>query len=248
MGVARDRLTLHLSEALDAATCERFKAMLARRAGREPVARILGRRLFWGREFTVTPDVLDPRPETECLIAAALEGPEPARLLDLGTGTGCIAVTLLAEWRGAQGVASDLSPAVLSVARTNAARHAVAGRLDLVESDWFAAIEGRFDLIVSNPPYITEAEMAALAPEVRGHDPHMALGDGGDGLSAYRALADGACAHLVPGGRMLLEIGWRQGAAVAGIFAAAGLTGIRVMPDLDGRDRVVGAHLPDKTA
>jgi release factor glutamine methyltransferase len=248
MGVARDRLTLHLGDEMGGGATARFEAMLARRAGREPVARILGRRLFWGRDFTVTPDVLDPRPETECLIAAALEGAAPARLLDLGTGTGCIAVTLLAEWSGAQGVASDLSPAALAVARANAARHGVAGRLDLVESDWFAKIDGRFDLVVSNPPYIAEAEMAGLAPEVRGHDPHMALGDGGDGLSAYRALADGARAHLVPGGRVLVEIGWRQGAAVAGIFAAAGLTGIRVMPDLDGRDRVVGAHLTDKTA
>ncbi|PKQ14143.1 MAG: peptide chain release factor N(5)-glutamine methyltransferase [Alphaproteobacteria bacterium HGW-Alphaproteobacteria-1] len=248
MGVARDRLTLHLTEELDAGTGARFEAMLARREGREPVARILGRRLFWGREFVVTPDVLDPRPETECLIAAALDGPAPARLLDLGTGSGCIAVTLLAQWPGARAVASDVSPGALAVARGNAEWHGVAGRLDLVESDWFAAICGRFDLIVSNPPYIAEAEMAGLAPEVRGHDPRMALGDGGDGLSAYRALAQGAVGHLVPGGRILVEIGWRQGAAVVGIFAAAGLSGIRVMPDLDGRDRVICAHLPDKTA
>ncbi len=248
MGVARDRLTLHLGEEMSAAAAARFAAMLARRAAREPVARILGRRLFWGREFIVTPEVLDPRPETECLVAAALEGPAPARLIDLGTGTGCIAVTLLAEWPGARGVASDLSPGALAVARRNADRHGVAGRLDLVESDWFAAIEGRFDLIVSNPPYIALAEMAALALEVRGHDPRPALGDGGDGLLAYRALARGARRHLVPGGRVLVEIGWRQGAAVAAIFAAAGLAGIRVLPDLDGRDRVVSAHLPDKTA
>lgn len=248
MGVARDRLTLHLGDEMGPAAEARLAAMLARREAREPVARILGRRLFWGREFTVTPDVLDPRPETESLIAAALDGPAPARLLDLGTGTGCIAVTLLGEWPGARGVASDLSPAALAVARHNAERHGVAGRLDLVESDWFAGIGGRFDLIVSNPPYIARAEMAALAPEVRGHDPQMALGDGGDGLSAYRALADGARAHLVPGGRILVEIGWRQGRAVAAIFATAGLTGLRVLPDLDGRDRVVCAHLPDKSA
>ncbi|MBE0452465.1 peptide chain release factor N(5)-glutamine methyltransferase [Roseovarius autotrophicus] len=246
MGVARDRLTLHLNEELDAGTQARLASMLARRAAREPVARILGRRLFWGREFTVTPDVLDPRPETECLIAAALRGAEPARLIDLGTGTGCIAVTLLAEWPGARGVASDLSPDALGVARSNAERHGVAGRLDLVESDWFAATRGRFDLILSNPPYIAEAEIAGLAPEVLGHDPRMALGDGGDGLSAYRALARGAVTHLVPGGRVLVEIGWRQGAAVAEIFAAAGLAGISVLPDLDGRDRVVCALLPDR--
>ncbi|MAU52597.1 MAG: protein-(glutamine-N5) methyltransferase, release factor-specific [Roseovarius sp.] len=247
MGLARDRLTLHLGEKMGADAAARLETMLARRAAREPVARILGRRLFWGREFAVTPAVLDPRPETECLIAAALEGPRPARLIDLGTGTGCIAVTLLAEWPGARAVASDLSAAALAVARQNADRHGVADRLALVESDWFAGIDGRFDLIVSNPPYIAEAEMAALAPEVRGHDPRMALCDGGDGLSAYRALARGAGAHLVPGGRLLVEIGWQQGAAVAGIFAAAGLGAVRILPDLDGRARVVCAQMPRST-
>ncbi|MBC7133890.1 MAG: peptide chain release factor N(5)-glutamine methyltransferase [Roseovarius sp.] len=245
MGLARDRLTLHLAEALDPEAAARFEAMLARREGNEPVARILGRRLFWGREFTVTPDVLDPRPETECLIAAALEGPAPAQFLDLGTGTGCIAVTLLAEWPQARGVASDLSPGALDVARENATRHGVMARLDLVASDWFAGISGRFDLIVSNPPYIAADEMMTLAPEVRGHDPHQALSDGADGLSAYRAIARGARAHLVPGGRILVEIGWQQGRAVAGIFAEAGLGDIRILPDFDGRDRVVRAMSPD---
>lgn len=244
MEVPRDRLGLHLDEVPGAGAEARLAKMLARRLRREPVARILGRRLFWGREFAITPDVLDPRPETECLVAAALDGPAPARFIDMGTGSGCIAVTLLAEWPGARGVASDLSAAALAVAARNAAGHRVADRLGLVESDWFTGVTGRFDLIVSNPPYIAEAEIAALAPEVLCHDPRGALSDGGDGLSAYRALAAAAPRHLVPGGRILVETGWRQGRAVADIFSGCGLAAVRILPDLDGRDRVVAAELP----
>lgn len=247
LGVGRDRLVLHLDEAMAAGAQARLDAALARRGAREPVARILGRRVFWGRAFRITPDVLDPRPETECLIAEALAGPAPSRLIDLGTGSGAIIVTLLAEWPGARGVACDISPAALAVAGENAARHGVAGRLELIESDWFAGTEGRFDLIVSNPPYIAEAEMTGLAPEVRGHDPHAALCDGGDGLLAYRALGAGVMAHLAPGGCVLVEIGARQGIAVADILAQAGLVGVRVLPDLDGRDRVVAGHHPAET-
>ena len=247
LGVARDRLTLHLEDALDAGAQARLDAMLARRLAREPVARILGRRAFWGREFAVTPDVLDPRPETECLIAEALAGPPPQQILDLGTGSGCIIVTLLAEWPGARGVATDISAPALAVAAENAARHGVAGRLDMVESDWFVRVTGRFDLIVSNPPYIARAEMAGLAREVRDHDPRAALCDGGDGLGAYRALATGVMDHLAPGGRFLVEIGARQGGDVAQILARAGLTEVRLLPDLDGRDRVVAGRYPGET-
>jgi release factor glutamine methyltransferase len=246
-GVARDRLLLHMGDEMDPAAQARLDAMLARRAAREPVARILGRREFWGRSFTVTPDVLDPRPETESLIELALTGPAPARLLDLGTGSGCIAVTLLAEWPGATGVATDLSAPALAVAGENAARHGVAARLALIRRDWFAALSGRFDLVVSNPPYIAAAEMVGLSPEVRAHDPAAALSDGGDGLAAYRALAAGMTRHLAPGGRMLVEIGAGQGAQVARLFAAAGLADVHVRPDLDGRDRVVSALAPPGT-
>jgi len=240
-GVARDRLSLHMGDEMGAAAQGRLDMMLARRVAREPVARILGRREFWGRSFAVTPDVLDPRPETECLIELALAGPAPARLLDLGTGSGCIAVTLLAEWPGATGVATDLSAPALAVAGENAARHGVASRLALLRSDWVSEVSGRFDLVVSNPPYIAEAEIAGLAPEVRGHDPPAALSDGGDGLAAYRALAGGVLRHLAPGGRLLVEIGAAQGVQVARLFAAAGLADVHIRPDLDGRDRVVSA-------
>jgi release factor glutamine methyltransferase len=204
----------------------------------------VGARAFWGREFRVTRDVLDPRPETETLVALALAEPF-ARVLDLGTGSGCILVTLLAERPGAQGVGTDISPQALLIAGENAARHGVEGRVVLTPSDWFADIGGRYDLIVSNPPYIAEGEMAGLAPEVRDFEPRGALTDEGDGLGAYRVLAAGAPGHLAPGGRLLVEIGPTQGAAVSRLFAEAGLERVAVHPDLDGRDRVVAARRPE---
>jgi len=203
------------------------------------VSRIIGRRMFWGRNFRITPHVLDPRPETETLVAEALAGPAPARLLDLGTGSGILAITLLAEWAQAEALASDLSPEALIVARSNAEDLGVADRLTLIEADWFSGIDARFELIVSNPPYIAAGEMDGLDPEVREHDPEIALTPGGDGLDAYRAIAAGAGARLAPGGRLLVEIGPTQGAQVTALFRAAGLVDVEVLPDLDGRDRVV---------
>lgn len=223
------------------AVMTRYRAYLDRRAGGEPVSKILGYRDFWKHRFEVNADVLDPRPDTEALVAAALEGPAPERILDLGTGSGCILLSLLHEWPGATGLGSDLSHKALEVAARNAENLGVADRADLIVSDWFSAIEGRFDLIVSNPPYITAAEMDDLSPEVLNHDPHMALSPGGDGLEAYRILAAGALDHLTENGRILVEIGWKQGAEVAAIFRDAGLKNVTVHPDLDGRDRVVMA-------
>lgn len=244
LGVARDRLILMGPDLLPAGAQDRLDALLARRIAREPVARIIGQRLFWGRGFAVTPDVLDPRADTETLIATALAGPAPARLLDLGTGSGAIALTLLAEWPQAQAVATDISPAALAVAARNAAMLGVADRLDLVLSDWFAAISGRFDLILSNPPYIAADEMAGLDPEVLLHDPAMALSPGGDGLAPYRIIAAQAAAHLLPDGRVMVEIGWTQGASVLDIFAAAGWRDLRLIRDMEGRDRVLSARIP----
>lgn len=244
VGIARDRLTLHLGDDMELGAAERFAAMIARRAAREPVAKILGRREFWGRDFAVTADVLDPRPETECLIAEALAGPKPLTLLDLGTGSGILAVTLLAEWPGTRGVATDISEAALAVAARNAARNGVAERLELIRADWFEGVTGVFDLIVSNPPYIAIDEMAGLMPEVRAHDPRGALTDEADGLSAYRAIAGGAGARMRPGGRLMVEIGWMQGPAVADILRAAGFEAVVVLPDLEGRDRIASGVWP----
>ena len=150
---------------------------------------------------------------------------------------------MLAETGQASGLGVDLSPAALGVAESNARALGLLDRARFAASDWFAAVTGRFDLIVSNPPYIAAAEMAALAPEVRDHEPRLALTDGADGLTAYRAIAAGAVAALAPGGRLIVEIGPTQGAAVAGMFAAAGLAEVRVLRDMDGRDRVVAALL-----
>lgn len=234
------RLTLHLSDPMPRAAADRFAIALARRVAREPLSHITGLRQFWGRAFRVTRDVLDPRPETEVLVAAALERPFDT-VLDLGTGSGAILVSLLAERPTARGTGTDLSAAALAVARDNAARLGVADRAEFHPGAWFDALPApaRFDLIVSNPPYIAADEMAALLAEVRNHEPGMALTDGGDGLSAYRAIAAGLRAHLAPGGRALFEIGPTQGAAVAALWLAAGLRVAGILPDLDGRDRVV---------
>lgn len=238
LGIAPDRLTLALPEPLPEAAAARFAGAVARRAARQPVAQILGERLFWGRAFRVTPDVLDPRPETETLVAAALEAPF-ARVLDLGTGSGCLLLTLLAERPEASGLGIDISGAALAVAAGNAARLGVSGRAGFLRADWFAGVSGRFDLIVSNPPYIAGAEWETLAPELREWEPRAALTPGGDGLAAYRAIAAGAGAHLAPGGRIVLEVGAGQGAAVAAICAAAGLGPAALRPDMDGRARAV---------
>jgi len=241
-GIPPDRLTLHLADPLTPEASAAFDTAIARRARREPVSHITGTRLFWGRPFRVTPDTLDPRPETEILVQEALTEPF-VKLLDLGTGTGCILLSCLASMPMAHGTGTDIHPATLAVAEENARTHTLAHRARFLLSDWFTAVAGRFDLIVSNPPYIAAEEMAALSPEVL-HEPRRALTPGGDGLDAYRAIARGAPARLMPGGRLIVEIGPSQGAAVAALFAAQGLTGIRILPDLDGRDRVVAARKP----
>lgn len=242
LGLAPDRLTLHLPDPPDPVAADRFAGLVAAREARAPVSHLTGQRLFWGRSFRVTPAVLDPRPETETLVALALAEPF-SRVLDLGTGSGCILLSLLADRPDATGLGADLSVNALAVAQDNAACLGVQDRVAFVRSDWCAAVPGRFDLIVSNPPYIAAAEMPDLAPEVRDHEPHLALTDGVDGLTAYRTIAVQAPGHLAPGGRLLVEIGPTQGAAVAALFAAAGLADVRIHPDLDGRDRVVAARL-----
>jgi release factor glutamine methyltransferase len=243
LDIAADRLTLHAGDLLSPAQAAAFETAIAARAARQPLAQITGRRAFWGRSFRVTRDTLDPRPDTEALVAEALARPF-VKMLDLGTGTGCILISCLLGMPVAQGQGTDLSSAALEVARQNAAEHGVGARAAFRQADWFSGITGRFDLIVSNPPYIAEAEMAGLAPEIRDWEPHSALTPGGDGLEAYRILARGAPARLTADGRLLLEIGPAQGAAVSALLAAQGFREIRVLPDMDGRDRVVAALAP----
>ncbi|MFN3578460.1 MAG: peptide chain release factor N(5)-glutamine methyltransferase, partial [Tabrizicola sp.] len=219
---------------------------LEARPARHPAAQLPGQRHFWGLPFMVARDTLDPRPETETLVAEALSRPF-LKLLDLGTGTGCILLSCLKGMPAARGVGVDISQAALDVAIENSRKLGLEDRVRFQVSDWFSAVTGAYDLIVSNPPYIAAAEMPSLAPEVRDWEPAVALTPGGDGLEAYRGIARGAGARLMPGGRLLVEIGPTQGQAVAALFAAAGLEDIRILPDLDRRDRVVAAAKPGAT-
>lgn len=243
LDTSTDRLALVLPEPMPHPAYLRFDTFIYRRMSREPVSHIIGRRHFYGRDFEVTRDVLDPRPETETLIVEALSRPF-ASVLDLGTGSGAILLTLLAEQPLAKGLATDLSWAALDVARRNAEALGLSSRARFQVADWYQDVEGKFDLIVSNPPYIAADEMAGLAPELR-HEPRMALTDENDGLNAYRAIVAGARAHLAPRGRIVLEIGPTQGSAVCDLLLAEGFKGVRVVSDLDGRDRVVCGQVPN---
>jgi release factor glutamine methyltransferase len=239
-------------EALQPEAAVRLEALVRRRASREPISRITGTREFYGRSFLVDGSALDPRPDTETLIEVALaliektgRREEPLRLLDLGTGTGCILLTLLAELPKAHGLGTDLSPAALRLAEANARRLGVAGRASFLASDWLDAIHGEFDLIVSNPPYIASGEIKRLAPEVAHHDPYLALDGGADGLEAYRRIAAGAARLLAPKGAILVEIGASQAPAVAGLLHDGGFLVANDGPsfDLGGRPRVVVATM-----
>lgn len=241
LGIAPGRLTLELAEPVPEAAQATFDALIARREAREPVSYILGRRAFYGRDFIVTPDVLDPRPETETVIEQALSEPFDT-VLDLGTGSGCILLTLLAERPRVRGRGVDLSPAALEIARANA--RALGVSPELVLSDWFSAVDGQFDLIVANPPYISDSDMAGLGPDVLNHEPHLALTPGGDGLDPYRIITAQVLHHLKPGGRLIVEIGPSQGDRVQALFSAAGLEDPQVHTDLDNRHRVVTGRAP----
>jgi release factor glutamine methyltransferase len=244
LGLTRLDLTLREREPVSEDAAARFAEALERRLAGEPVARILGHKGFYGLDFALGPETLVPRPETELLVDLALtavRGRDEARLLDLGTGTGCIAISVLANAADATAVATDLSDEALAVARGNAERIGVGARLELRRGAWFAALETgeTFDVIVSNPPYIAHDDIAGLEIEVRGHDPLLALDGGPDGLDPYRIIVAEAPAHLRPGGLLAVEIGADQGEAVSALFARAGFARIEVFRDLAGHDRVV---------
>lgn len=248
-GVERLELVNREREIAGPEALQALQALAARRLRGEPVFRILGEKGFWGLSFMLNEATLVPRPETEMLVRRGLELLEARRsrrFLDLGTGTGCIAIALLTELPAATAVAVDLAGAAVAAAQQNAERHGVAERLDLRQGSWFEPLDPdeRFDLIVSNPPYIGQGELATLAPEVREHDPALALDGGPDGLDAYRALVMAAPAFLKPGGSLLLEIGYQQGPAVRSLVQAAGFARVTLEKDLAGLDRmVVGYHL-----
>ena len=220
-----------------------FEALVARRANREPAAYILGEREFWGLPFEVTRDVLIPRPETELIVEEALVafggGTPPATVIDVCTGSGCLAVTLAREFGGAEVIATDISQAALDVARRNAQRHHVAPRIAFRAADLFDGISARADLIVSNPPYVARRDEPTLAPEVRDHEPHVALFAGDDGLEVYRRLLPMAQQRLTRNGRLVIEIGQHQADPVTGIAEAAGLQLDHTRQDLQGITRTM---------
>jgi release factor glutamine methyltransferase len=224
-----------------------LQAMGERRLRGEPVTRILGQRDFFGLTFRLNEGTLVPRPETELLVVrtlALLEGRHHKRILDLGTGTGCIAISVLTESPSATAIATDLSAKALEAARANAKRHGVAKRIDFRKGSWFDPLEAgeQFDVVVSNPPYIVHDVIETLAPEVKDHDPRLALDGGKDGLDAYRAILEEAKHWLKADSWVVVEIGFDQGETVKRLFEQAGLEDVVIEKDLAGLDRVVFGH------
>jgi len=229
----------HGDDAVPADAEARFRAWLGRRAAGEPAHYIVGRCPFWGRMFAVTPAVLIPRPETELMVECALRRPPRGgpRVLDVGTGSGCLAVTLALELSGAAVAATDLSPAAVALARRNA--RALGAAVSFAVGDLAAHLRGPFDLVVANLPYVPAEEIPGLAVEIRGHEPHLALAGGADGADLIRALVADLPRLLAPGGRVLLEMGPRQRAEVAAAVAAAGLVEVHRGLDHAGVERVL---------
>jgi release factor glutamine methyltransferase len=227
---------------------ERVAAILRRVLAGEPLSRVLGVREFWGLDFVLSPDTLDPRPETETVVEAVLARlPERGRaypLLDLGTGSGCLLLALLSELPAATGVGVDRAFGAAAAARDNAERLGLGVRARFVVGDWTTALGGSFDVIVANPPYIESAEIALLPREVRDYDPRLALDGGADGLDPYRAIITGLPMLLAPAGFSACEIGAGQELAVAALLKSGGLTIDDIVPDLAGIPRCIVAHLP----
>ena len=218
----------------------KFWRMVKERCKRKPVSKILGYRSFWGRDFEINENVLDPRGDTETLIELILDC-KFENMLELGTGSGAIAITVLAERPEVTCVATDISEYALKTASTNSKRHGVESRLKLLHSNWFEKISGSFDVIVSNPPYISSEEYAQLSAEVVKYDPKISLTLGGDGLEAYREILSQALEKLSKNGHIFLEIGYTQANAVGHLFREAGFQQIKVHKDLCSRDRVMSA-------
>jgi release factor glutamine methyltransferase len=242
-GLGATRIIAYPEQAIPPDAAQAFERLVERRVAREPVSRILGRREFWSLGFTITPATLDPRPDSETIVEAALDriADRNARLniVDFGTGTGCLLLALLSELPQAVGIGIDRSEAAARVAADNARRLGFADRARFVVGDWATALAGTVDLIVSNPPYIPAGDIAGLEPEVREHDPLAALAGGPDGLDPYRLLAPETARLLRPGGHVVFEVGQGQADAVAGFGIAAGLVLRERRADLGGIARAV---------
>lgn len=229
---------------LTPAQAQTLPQWLARRGAGEPLARLSGKRQFWGLDFSLNPATLEPRPDTETLVEAVLhlfpDRTAPLRFLDIGTGTGCIALALLHEYPHATAVATDYSVAALEAAAANARAHQLESRIAFCHTNWCDGVTGFFDAILSNPPYITTETLATLPAAVRLHDPVLALDGGADGLAAYAAITPLAAAQLNKAGWLLYEVGFDQSAAVAALLVQHGLEGLYTRKDLAGVVRVVG--------
>jgi release factor glutamine methyltransferase len=242
-------VVFHDKHQLGAAEIDAIRALVTRRIAGEPVARLVGEKEFWGLAFTLGPETLVPRPDSETVVAALLEAVDrtglrdrPLRLLDLGTGSGCLLIAALGELPHATGVGVDLAEGAVAVAAANAARHGLAARATFARANWTAGLTGRFDGILSNPPYIESDAIGSLAIEVRAHDPKRALDGGPDGLAPYRSLIPELPRLLAPNGVAVFEIGVGQAESVAGIAHAAGLE-TSVANDLSGIARALTTTL-----
>jgi release factor glutamine methyltransferase len=249
LGLDHAALVAQSGRALAAEEAHALAAFAARRLAREPVARILGCKEFWGLPFKLNAETLLPRPETETVVEAALAAVHdrrraPLRIADLGTGSGALLLALLSELPHARGIGSDISPAALACARDNAAALGLADRAAFVACDYGAAFNGPIDLLVANPPYVARADIAALQAEVRDFDPRRALDGGPDGLDEYRAIAPQARRLLAPTGVFVAELGFGQLAAVRAIFASAGLAPVAERHDLSGVVRALIVRAP----
>jgi release factor glutamine methyltransferase len=248
--MAKDRtfLLTHPEATLDEETMTRFRSYVKRRAAGEPYQYITGQQAFYGLDFEVSPEVLIPRPETELLVEKALNLLEEVKtpfICDIGTGSGCIIISMLHERRDAYGIGVDISLNALYVAKRNMEKHKVGSRLNFVVSDCFNAINTRFDLIVSNPPYITERDVTSLQREVRDYEPYIALTPGGDGLKMIRKLLTESPKYLVRNGQLLIEIGFDQHRAVRDLIDERVWVLSDICPDLQGIPRVVILRLKD---
>lgn len=228
---------------------QRFKRLVCRRAAREPLSHLTGHREFWSLDFLVSGDVLDPRPDSETLIEAVLsarmQGFNPRRVLDLGTGSGCLLLTILSEMPDATGVGIDFSEAALVVARKNAHRLGIETRAEFHRSSWDVDLGEKFDLVVSNPPYIPSADIAELQPEVRDFEPHLALDGGVDGLDCYREILSNIRNNLRPGGQLMFEVGFGQALEVGKMMEKSGLSRPEFHTDIAAIERCVSAFLRD---
>ena len=238
----RVQLVIRSKDALTPQQVTEVSELFMRRMQGEPIAYLTGEREFHGLRFEVTPDVLIPRPDTELLVDLAMERlPKGGSIIDLGTGSGAVAVTLAHERRDAKVSATDISEAALAVARRNAAQHGAA--LRLIHSDWYAKVDGQFDLIVSNPPYIAAGDPHLTQGDLR-FEPRSALTDDANGMMHIGAIVDGAIHHLKPGGWLLMEHGYDQASAVRALLAKAGWLQVQSWQDLSGIERVSGAVCP----